>query len=100
MLSMIVSSSSQEGVSAESGIPAFRSVDRSGATTWGYSLSNLVRAYYLKESFQLFWDYKQEKRAADLLHKWMRSAMRSRLEPFKKFVRLDAWWKEISLSGS
>jgi transposase len=50
--------------------------------------SPIVRAYYLKESFQLFWDYKQEKRAQDLLNKWMNSAMRSRLEPFKKFVKM------------
>src|SRR6516162_3773315 len=50
--------------------------------------SPIVRAYYLKESFQLFWDYKQEKRAQDLLSKWMNSAMRSRLEPFKKFVHM------------
>jgi len=46
----------------------------------------LVRAWYLKEAFQLFWGYKQPKRAQDFLEKWMRSAMRSRLEPFKKFV--------------
>ena len=50
----------------------------------------IVRAYYLKEAFQLFWDYKQPKRAEDHLEKWMRSAMRSRLEPFKKFVRMLA----------
>ena len=48
----------------------------------------IVRAYYLKEAFQLFWDYQQPKRAKDHLEKWMRSAMRSKLEPFKKFVRL------------
>ncbi len=48
----------------------------------------IVRAYYLKEAFQLFWDYKQPKRAKDHLEKWMHSAMRSRLEPFKKFVRM------------
>ena len=46
----------------------------------------LVRAWYLKEAFQLFWGYKQPKRAQDFLEKWMRSAMRSRLEPFKTFV--------------
>ena len=50
--------------------------------------SPIVRAYYLKESFQLFWEYKQQKRAQDLLSKWMNSAMRSRLEPFRKFVRM------------
>jgi len=48
----------------------------------------IVRAYYLKEAFQLFWDYKQPKRAKDHLEKCMRSAMCSRLEPFKKFVRM------------
>jgi transposase len=47
----------------------------------------IVRAYYLKESFQLFWDYRQPARAKAHLEKWMRSAMGSRLEPFKKFVR-------------
>jgi hypothetical protein len=26
----------------------------------------IVRAYYLKEAFQLFWDYQQPKRAADV----------------------------------
>jgi transposase len=41
-----------------------------------------------KEAFQLFWDYKQPKRAKDHLEKCMRSAMRSRLEPFKQFVRM------------
>ena len=48
----------------------------------------IVRAYYLKEAFQLFWGYKQPKRAKDHLEKWMRSAMSSRLDPFKKFVRM------------
>jgi transposase len=48
----------------------------------------LVRAWYLKEAFQLFWAYKQPKRAQEHLQKWMNSAMRSKLEPFKKFVRM------------
>lgn len=48
----------------------------------------LVRAWYLKESFQLFWGYKQPARAKQHLEKWMKAAMRSRLEPFKKFVRM------------
>jgi len=48
----------------------------------------LVRAWYLKEAFQLFWAYQQRKRAEDHLGKWMNSAMRSKLEPFKKFVRM------------
>jgi transposase len=48
----------------------------------------LVRAWYLKESFQLFWTYKQPWRAEQHLRKWMNSAMRSKLEPFKRFVRM------------
>ena len=48
--------------------------------------SPLVRAWYLKESFQLFWTYRQPWRAKQHLLKWMNSAMRSRLEPFQKFV--------------
>jgi transposase len=50
--------------------------------------SPLVRAWYLKEAFQLFWTYQQPKRAQEHLAKWMRSAMRSKLEPFNKFVCL------------
>jgi transposase len=68
----------------------------------------IARAYYCKEAFQMFWDYKQPKRAEDQLEKWMRSAMRSRLEPFKQFVRtlrayLDgilAWTKQRVSNGA
>lgn len=45
-----------------------------------------VRAYLLKESFQLFWDYKSPYWAEWYLKKWCTRAMRSRLDPFKKFV--------------
>jgi transposase len=48
----------------------------------------IVRGYYLKESFQLFWGYRQPWRAKQYLEKWMTSAMRSKLEPFKEFVRM------------
>lgn len=48
----------------------------------------LTRAWYLKEAFQLFWEYKQPKRAKEHLDKWINSAMRSRLEPFKKFAKM------------
>jgi transposase len=47
----------------------------------------IVRAGYLKEAFQLFWEYRQPARAQAPREKWMSSAMRSRLEPFQKFVR-------------
>jgi transposase len=70
--------------------------------------SPLVRAWYLKESFQLFWTYRQPCRAKQHLLKWMNSAMRSRLEPFKKFVgmlrsHLDgvlAWTKTRLSNGA
>jgi transposase len=48
----------------------------------------LVRAWYLKEAFQLFWTYKQPWRAEQHLIKWINSAMRSKLEPFKKFAQM------------
>ena len=46
-----------------------------------------VRAYLLKESFRLFWNYKSPYWAAWYLDKWCSRAMRSRLEPVKSFVR-------------
>jgi transposase len=48
----------------------------------------IVRAYYLKEPFQIFWDYRQLGWFKAHLEEWLSVAMRSRLEPFKKFVRL------------
>ena len=46
-----------------------------------------TRAYYLKESFDAFWQYNTPRWARWYLKKWCTRAMRSRLEPFKKFVR-------------
>lgn len=46
-----------------------------------------VRAYLLKESFQLFWNYNSPYWAEWYLNKWCARAMRSRLEPIKDFVR-------------
>jgi hypothetical protein len=62
----------------------------------------------LKESFQLFWSYKQPWRAKQHLLKWMNSAMRSKLESFKKSVgmlqsHLDgvlAWTKTRLSNGA
>jgi transposase len=48
----------------------------------------LVRAWYLKEAFQLFWGYTQPWRAERHLRKWISSAMRCKLEPFKKFAKM------------
>lgn len=50
--------------------------------------SPIVRAYYPKEAFQLFCAYRQPARAEQHLERWMHSAMRSRLAPFKDLVRM------------
>lgn len=46
-----------------------------------------VRAYLLKESFQLFWQYSAPYWARWYLQKWCTRAMRSKLDPIKKFVK-------------
>lgn len=48
----------------------------------------IVRAYYLKEAFQRFWDYKSEGWSFPYLTKWLWWASHSRLAPFKKFARM------------
>ena len=45
-----------------------------------------VRAYLLKESFRAFWQYSSPRWARWFLRKWCARAMRSKLEPIKKFV--------------
>lgn len=46
-----------------------------------------VRAWLWKEKFQLFWEYSSPYWARWYLHRWCKGAMRSRLEPIKKFVK-------------
>jgi len=46
-----------------------------------------VRAYLLKESFESFWTYKTPSWAGWFLDQWCCRAMRSRLEPIKKFAK-------------
>ena len=48
----------------------------------------IVRAYYLKEAFQRFWDYRYEGWAFPYLQQWLWWASHSRLEPFKQFARM------------
>jgi transposase len=45
-----------------------------------------VRAYLWKEKFQLFWEYTSPFWARRYLRRWCKGAMRSRLQPIKKFV--------------
>lgn len=46
-----------------------------------------VRAFLLKEAFEFFWNYTSPYWAEWYLKKWCTRAMRSRLEPIKKFAR-------------
>jgi len=48
----------------------------------------IVRAYYLKEAFQRFWDYKREGWSFPYLTQWLWWASHSRLDPFKAFARM------------
>jgi len=46
-----------------------------------------VRAWHWKEKFQLFWEYTSPYWARRYLRRWCKGAMRSRLNPLKKFVK-------------
>jgi transposase len=45
-----------------------------------------IRAYLLKEEFQLFWKYVSPAWAEKFMDQWCKKAMRSRLEPMKKIA--------------
>ena len=47
-----------------------------------------VRAYLLKEEFQLFWSYVSPYWAGKFLDKWCTKTMRSKIEPMKKVARM------------
>lgn len=47
-----------------------------------------VRAYFLKEDFQSFWDYKSPSWAGRFLDRWCAKVMRSKLEPMKDVARM------------
>jgi len=51
-----------------------------------YSLKT-IRAYLIKESFEMFWEYQSHHWAGVFLDAWTKRAMRSRLEPIKKVAR-------------
>jgi transposase len=62
-----------------------------------YNLKS-VRAYLLKEEFQLFWDYESPAWAAKYLDAWCIRAMRSRIEPVKNFARTVRTHRELLLN--
>ncbi len=47
----------------------------------------IYRAWRLKDEFEQFWEYKAPWAAERFLKCWTTSALRSRLEPLRKFVR-------------
>lgn len=47
-----------------------------------------IRAYLLKEDFQLFWKYRSPAWAGKFLDAWCRQTMRSQIEPMKKIVKM------------
>ena len=47
-----------------------------------------TRAYLLKESFQLFWDFVYPAAAGKFLDRWCFQAMRSKIEPIKRVARM------------
>lgn len=57
-----------------------------------------VRAYLLKESFDALWTYTSPYWANWYLNKWCARAMRSRLEPVKKFVGTLRAHRELILN--
>lgn len=48
----------------------------------------IYRAWILGDEFEQFWDFKDQDSAGDFLDNWCRTAMKSRLEPIKRFVKL------------
>jgi transposase len=62
-----------------------------------YNLKS-VRAYLLKEEFQLFWDYESPAWAAKFLDAWCKRAMRSRIEPVQKFARTVRAHRDLLLN--
>jgi transposase len=62
-----------------------------------YNLKS-VRAYLLKEDFQLFWGYKSAKWAGKFLDKWCTRTMRSKIEPMKEVARMLRSHRELILN--
>jgi transposase len=58
----------------------------------------VVRAYLMKEEFDKFWDYVSPTWAEWFLDKWCTRAMRSKIEPMKKFVGMIRRHKSLILN--
>ncbi len=62
-----------------------------------YNLKS-VRAYLLKEYFQLFWEYRSPAWAGKFLDRWCQEVMRWRIRPLKKFARTVRNHRELLLN--
>ena len=62
-----------------------------------YNLQS-VRAHLLKEEFQQFWDYDYPTWAGKFIDQWCRKALRSRINPIKKFARTVRTHRELLLN--
>jgi transposase len=57
-----------------------------------------IRAYLLKEEFQLFWEYVSPAWAEKFMDQWCKKVMRSRLEPMKKIAGMLRTHKPLILN--
>jgi len=57
-----------------------------------------IRAYLLKEEFQLLWEYVSPAWAGKFLDRWCTKVMRSRIEPMKKMARTTRRHRELILN--
>lgn len=62
-----------------------------------YNLQS-VRAYLLKEEFQQLWEYESPAWAGKFLDQWCTKAMRSRIDPLKKFARTVRAHRDLLLN--
>jgi transposase len=58
----------------------------------------VIRAYLMKEDFERFWSYKSWYFAGRFLDEWCVRAMRSKIEPLKKFVGTIRRHRELLLN--
>jgi transposase len=63
----------------------------------GYNL-RVVRAYLMKEEFDQFWEYRSGYWAGKFLEEWCTRAMRSKIEPMKKLVKMLRSHKELLMN--
>jgi transposase len=52
-----------------------------------------IRAYFLKEKFQFFWEYVSPAWAAKFMNRWCEKVIRLRVEPMKKIARMIRSYK-------